>query len=162
IRFTRIPLEPQINRSQSFFSLSGSSVTAEQVPLEFRPVLTTQLTSQPPQVWTEYQRPPDTRVATTLPTAVEVTPTATPSGSQVCSLGLTVILTSNATPTPTYVLHGPEAVTITRGVVGVVQPYSPTQTRTIDTNITDVLMPDDRNPNATVNRSQNSNPLELV
>src|SRR5690606_7381715 len=40
--------------------------------------------------------------------------------------------------------------------------YSPTQIRTIDTNITDVLMPDYRNPNAAVNKPENSNPLGLV
>lgn len=162
IRYEHIPLRPQINRSQSFLSLNGTPVTAEQVSSGFRPIITAQLTAEAPRVWSEYQPPRDTRVTAQLPTAVEVTPTPSNDGQQVAPVSVTGITNPLATPTPTYELSGPAGVTITQGTIGSVQTYSPTQIRTIDTNITTVQLPDYRNPNSVVNKPEGSNPLGLV
>tara|TARA_R110000868_G_scaffold163335_1_gene395509 strand:- start:33471 stop:36119 length:2649 start_codon:yes stop_codon:yes gene_type:complete len=146
-----------LGQAQEFYSLSGQVVEAREIPEEFRPIVSTQLLSgRNPSVWSEYQErqqePGPSRLTVQAPTVSVV-----PESEATPNTGVAPIvirgLDENEQPANLQV-QGDAGVTFTTGTVDRVVTFSPNQIRNIDTDITQIIVPNFMNPQETARQNQ--------
>ncbi len=158
LKNTYMPVERSvIGQAQEFYGLNGEVIEAREIPEAFRPIVSAQfLSGRDPTVWSEYQErqqePGPSRLTVQTPTVSVV-----PESEATPTTGVAPIvirgLDENEQPANLQV-QGDAGVTFTTGTVDRVVTFSPSQIRNIDTDITQIVVPNFLNPQETARQNQ--------
>jgi len=156
VRNSYTPAARTQERRQEFLQLDGRPLSPEQVPVEFRGIITPQLLSQSaPEIWSvpASVNTDPSPITVQTPTLVPV-PGSTISTEQNGVVPLNVRGLNEVEQPDSIEVQGEGSLTFRSGTLPRVQTFSPVNVNVVDTNISEIRMPNFVNPQLNINKEK--------